>query len=69
MPRYFMNFIARTMLPDDAGLEFKDDRTAIAHAETIAEQLANFALLAGCAVLVTDELDNTIIEIPLSAPE
>jgi len=66
MPRYFMNFIARTLLPDSAGLEFEDDSTAIAYAAAMAEQLAGSALLDGCAILLTDEQDNTISEVELT---
>jgi hypothetical protein len=58
--------IARTLLADRAGLEFENDASAIAHAESMAEELAGTTLRAGCAILLTDEQDNTIFEVALT---
>ena len=66
MARYFMNFIAKTILKDGEGYEFNSRETAIAYARAAANDLARTDFLLGCAILVTDEVDDTVIEIPVN---
>jgi hypothetical protein len=64
---YYFHFIARTVLPDAEGTSFQNDQLALAHAEYLARELSGSELLPGCAILVSNEQQHPIYEVPLVA--
>jgi hypothetical protein len=67
MPRFYFHFIAKTLLPDDTGTTFPDADRAILHARMMASELAQHTLLAGCAIVVANEAEDQLLEVPLTA--
>ncbi len=68
MPRFYFHFVAKTLLPDHAGASFPDADKALLHASKLASELAHSDLLAGCAIVVANEAEDQLFEIPLTAP-
>lgn len=67
MPRFYFHFVAKTLVPDDTGATFPDVDGAILHARMMASELAHNDLLAGCAIVVANEAEDQLLEVPLSA--
>jgi len=67
MPRYYFHFVAKTLLPDETGSTFDDADKAILHARKLASELAQSDMLAGCAIVVADESEHQLFEVPLTA--
>ena len=67
MPRFYFHFVAKTLLPDESGSTFPDADKAILHARKMASELARNDLLAGCAIVVADEAEDELVEVPLIA--
>jgi hypothetical protein len=66
MPRFFFHFVAKTLLEDEAGATFPDAEKALLHARVLAAELAQNDLLAGCAIVVANEAEDELFEIPLT---
>ena len=67
MPRFYFHFVAKTLVPDEAGSTFPDADKAILHARMMASELAQNDLLAGCAIVVANEAEDHLFEVPLTA--
>lgn len=67
MPRFYFHFVAKTLLPDDTGTTFPDADRAILHARMMASELAQNTLLAGCTIVVANEAEDQLLEVPLTA--
>jgi hypothetical protein len=67
MPRFYFHFVARTLVADQTGRTFPDADKAILHARMMASELANNDLLAGCAIVVANEAEDELFEVPLTA--
>jgi hypothetical protein len=67
MPRFYFHFVAKTMVQDEAGTTFPDADKAILHARMMASELAENDLLAGCAIVVANEAEDQLFEVPLTA--
>jgi len=66
VPRFYFHFVAKTLVPDEAGVSFPDAEKALRHAQVLASELARNELLAGCAIVVADESEDQLFEIPLT---
>ena len=67
MPRFYFHFVARTLVADQTGRTFPDADKAILHARMLASELAQNGLLAGCAIVVANEEEDHLVEVPLTA--
>ena len=66
MPRYFFHVVDNILpIEDDQGTAFAEPADAVAHAETIAGDLALDNQYLGYAVMIVDEQDNLIARIPI----
>lgn len=65
MPRFYFHFVAKTLVEDEAGTTFADAEKAFLHAKMLAAELAQNDLLAGCAIVVANEAEDELFEIPL----
>jgi hypothetical protein len=66
MPRYFFHVVDNILpIEDDQGTAFAGPADALAHAETIAGDLALGNQYLGYAVVIVDEQDNLIARIPI----
>lgn len=66
VPRFYFHFVAKTLVPDEAGASFPDAEKALLHAKVLASELAQNELLAGCAIVVADESEDQLFEVPLT---
>ena len=66
MPRFYFHFVAKTLVADEAGANFPDAEKALLHAKVLASELANSELLAGCAIVVANESEDHLFEVPLT---
>jgi hypothetical protein len=67
MPRFYFHFVAKTLVADQTGRTFPDADEAILHARMMASELASNDLLAGCAIVVANEAEDELFEVPLTA--
>jgi hypothetical protein len=67
MTRFYFHFVAKTLVADQTGKTFPDADKAILHARMMASELANNDLLAGCAIVVANEAEDELFEVPLTA--
>ena len=65
VPRFYFHFVAKTLIPDQAGATFADADKALLHARGMASELARSELLAGCTIVVADETEDQLFEVPL----
>lgn len=67
LPRYYFHLIAETRFLDDEGTSFESDQAAMQHARQLAAELVkNLGLVKG-VVVVENEDDGGLFEIPLSS--
>jgi hypothetical protein len=66
VPRFYFHIVAEAVVLDEAGADFGDGRSALAHAKLLARDLRKNRDFAGGSVLVENEDSGELFEVPLS---